>query len=57
MEASQLKQRLEERRVCESEHLELCVPHNGFGWTGWRCVRCGFMFFGRWEESSPYGQT
>lgn len=41
--------RLKERAVCEAQHFDLRVPHNGFGWTGTRCSKCGFMFFGEFE--------
>jgi hypothetical protein len=49
MNAEQFKERLAERAVCEAEHQGLRVAHNGFGWTGSRCSKCGFMFFGEWE--------
>lgn len=42
-------QRLAERRICEEQHQHLRVRHTGFGWTGTRCSRCGFMFFGQWN--------
>lgn len=42
--------RLAERAVCEAEHMDLLVPDNGFGWTGTRCSKCGFMFFVKWED-------
>lgn len=41
--------RLKERAICEAEHQDRMVPHNGFGWTGTRCSQCGFMFFGGFE--------
>jgi len=50
MTNEQLKERLAERAVCEAEHRDKRVPHNGFGWTGSRCPQCGFMFFGEWED-------
>ena len=49
MNEQQLKERLEERAICQAEHAHLRVPHNGFGWTGTRCSRCGFMFFGQFD--------
>jgi hypothetical protein len=52
MTEEQLAARLAERRCCETEHNALRVPHNGFGWTGTRCSRCGFMFFGEWDASA-----
>jgi rubrerythrin len=45
----QARERLAERGHCEENHRPQGVPHNGFGWTGWRCPQCGFMFFGEWE--------
>ncbi len=48
MNEDELQKRLAERTVCEREHTER-VPHNGFGWIGTRCPKCGFMFFGEWE--------
>lgn len=57
MTEEQLAKRLAERRVCEAEHQVLMVPHNGFGWTGSRCSRCGFMYFGKWEPGfGAHGQ-
>lgn len=57
MTEEQLAERLAERAVCETEHVALRVPHNGFGWTGSRCSRCGFMFFGAWEPGfDAHGQ-
>jgi hypothetical protein len=53
MTEQELAQRLEERRTCEAEHETLRVPHNGFGWIGSRCPKCGFMFFGEWEPGFP----
>jgi len=53
MTEEQLQERLAERRICEAEHGALRVPHNGFGWTGTRCSKCGFMFFGEWEPGFP----
>jgi hypothetical protein len=50
MDADQLRERLRERAVCEKEHVERRVPHNGFGWVGTCCPDCGFMFFGEWED-------
>jgi hypothetical protein len=49
MDQQLVDERLKERAVCEAQHLELRVPHNGFGWIGTRCPQCGFMFFGEWE--------
>lgn len=44
------KRRLAEREQCERDHpVSERVPHNGFGWTGTMCPKCGFMFFGEWE--------
>jgi hypothetical protein len=43
--------RLAERSQCEAAHpLSERIPHNGLGWTGTRCPKCGFMFFGEWED-------
>lgn len=49
MTENELAQRLEERWSCEAAHQSKWVAHNGFGWIGWRCPECGFMFFGQWE--------
>lgn len=49
MDEQQLAERLSERAVCEAEHADLRLPHNGFMWTGTRCSRCGFAFFGEWD--------
>lgn len=53
MDAEQLRQRLNERAQCERDHVNERVPHNGLGWTGTRCPKCGFMFFGEWEDWAP----
>lgn len=46
-----IQQRLAERAQCEATHpITERVPHNGFGWIGTRCQKCGFMFFGEWED-------
>jgi hypothetical protein len=47
MEAELVRQ-LIERAICGRDHTER-VPHNGFGWIGTRCSKCGFIFFGEWE--------
>jgi hypothetical protein len=57
MNAELIKQRLEERAICEAEHADLRVPHNGFGWIGTRCSQCGFMFFGAWEPGFEPDQS
>lgn len=44
------RERLRERMQCGINHADIHVPTNGFGWTGTRCHRCGFSFFGVWEE-------
>src|SRR6185312_14127377 len=49
MNSEELAQRLAKRRICEAAHRSLRVPHNGFGWTGFRCSKCGFAFFEKWE--------
>ena len=53
MTEEELAQRLAERRICEAQHGSLMVPHNGFGWVGARCSRCGFMYFGEWQSGFP----
>lgn len=46
-----LKQRLAERAQCAANHdISERIPHNGLGWIGTRCPKCGFMFFGEWED-------
>lgn len=42
-------ERLAERAVCEAEHRSIGISHTGFGWTGWRCPQCWFMYFEEWE--------
>lgn len=54
MDDEQLRQSLAERAQCERDHpVSERVPHNGFGWIGTRCPKCGFMFFGEWEKGFP----
>ena len=38
------------RAECELNHAEYRVPHRGFGWLGWRCTKCGYMFRDVWED-------
>jgi hypothetical protein len=38
------------RAWCRLVHWRYRLPHNGFGWTGHRCGKCGWMFFGEWDE-------
>jgi hypothetical protein len=38
------------RAWCAAFHWREQVRHNGFGWHGWRCRRCGWMFFADWDE-------
>lgn len=38
------------RTWCRLIHWRHRVPHNGFGWTGFACGKCGWMFFGEWDH-------
>ena len=38
------------RAWCYLFHWREQVPYNGFGWVGWRCARCGWMFFSDWDD-------
>jgi hypothetical protein len=38
------------RAFCKMFHRHKREPVNGFGWTGTYCRKCGFSFFGEWEE-------
>lgn len=39
------------RGWCKLAHSwRLWVPTNGLGWTGSRCRRCGYSYFGKWDE-------
>jgi hypothetical protein len=49
MTEEKIQQRLAERRICETDHQALRVPHSGFGWVGSRCTQCGFLFFEDFE--------
>jgi hypothetical protein len=37
-----------ERAWCYLAHWRHRLPHSGFGWHGWRCGKCGFMWFSEW---------
>lgn len=41
-----------QRAWCYLFHWRGQVLHTGFGWHGWRCARCGWMFFAEWEEGT-----
>lgn len=50
MTPEELKERDRQRVQCGLNHSDLHIPTNGLGWTGTMCPRCGFSFFGDWED-------